>query len=267
MGTHHQVPGLLGDLHPRGLQAPQMPSPHACFLLLSPSEKRRAGKMTRGRCVLLWDDCVPFISYDLKVRRHGQSLAQEKRQNRTPLVLRIQVMEELTSDGWSFLSHLQKSHQKHKHTCSNSIQTKLSRTLTQTMGMCPPISHLASGHHFTLTHFDGRSTGSGFWPTASYFKDRVSITEIGPVSRSPTTPTNYLFPFLSYPCFLLLRLIFHFKPHFSSLLHYVDYLSPWQPSPPHQPRLGMGPQAGAILVLSISQSVVSSPQLSPECHG
>lgn len=116
MGTHHQVPGLLGGLHPRGLQAPQMPSPHAYFSLLSPSKKRRAGKTTRGRCVLLWDDCVPFISYDLKVRRHGRSLAQEKRQNQKPLVLRIQVMEELISDGWSFLSHLQKSHKMETQT-------------------------------------------------------------------------------------------------------------------------------------------------------
>lgn len=33
-----------------------------------------------------------------------------------PLVLRIQVMEELTSDGWSFLSHLQKSHKMETQT-------------------------------------------------------------------------------------------------------------------------------------------------------
>lgn len=49
-------------------------------------------------------------------------------------------------------------------------------TLTQKTGTCLPISHLASGHHFTPTHFDGRLTAMVSVPQASYFKGQVSIT-------------------------------------------------------------------------------------------
>lgn len=86
-----------------------------------------------------------------------------------------------------------------------------------------------------------------------FYRPTFSYYVIDPVSRPSNTATAFLSSLLPYLCFLLLRLIFHFKPNFS-FLFYVDWQSAWQPSPPHQPPLEMGPQAGTVLVISISQS-------------
>lgn len=43
-------------------------------------------------------------------------------------------------------------------------------------GHMPTNSHLASGHHYTLTHFDSHLTGYGFGPMVNYFTDQLSIT-------------------------------------------------------------------------------------------
>lgn len=99
------------------------------------------------------------------------------------------------------------------------------------------------------------SNGLWFLSHASYFKGQVSITVRQSLPLGHQISHCLSSPLFPYPRFLLLRLIFHFKPNFSFLLHFVGWQPPRQPSPPHQSPSGMGPQAEAVLIIPISHSV------------
>ena len=124
-----------------------------------------------------------------------------------------------------FLSSLQKSRRMQTHTHSKLIWTKLSRTLAQNLGTCQQTPHLAQGTTSRLTVVvTAPGSGSSPRPVLSEAGVHNHVTGPPPADRytpclsSPPPPTSVL-------C-LLLRLMFHPKPDFSFVFHFVDQPSP-----------------------------------------
>ena len=148
-----------------------------------------------------------------------------------------------------FLSSLQKSRRMQTHTHSKLIWTKLSRTLAQNLGTCQQTPHLAQGTTSRLTVVvTAPGSGSSPWPVLSEAGVHNHVTGPPPADRytpclsSPPPPTSVL-------C-LLLRLMFHPKPDFSFLFHFVDQPSPGQPSHPPPSSQEWAHRQGLVLVLS-----------------
>lgn len=124
LGTYYPPPGLLGARTHGAFR------PFRCLLPIPVSHlvpgrvSRGAGKQGQGNPFFSEVIVVPLSSTVWKLRKPKQSLAwQEAVQE--PLVVRLQLQGERTSQGWIFLSHFQKSHKMDIRMCSNPIWTKL----------------------------------------------------------------------------------------------------------------------------------------------
>ena len=148
-----------------------------------------------------------------------------------------------------FLSRLQKSHRMQTHTGSKLIWTRPSRTLTEKLGTCQQTPHLAQGTTSRLTVVvTAPGSGSGSRPVISEagFHNRV----MGPPPAVRYTPCLSSPPPPTFTRCLLLRLMFHPKPDFSFLFHFVDQPSPWQPFHPPTSSQEWAHRQGLVLVLS-----------------